>query len=265
MPKGSRGGGGGAAVAPTPPAPAPAPALTPQQRLANLVASVNSIQDFANLSYDEKMDLIDAALATPVPAGKPNTPYQQLAEYLGFDKNPPQVVTDAQLDAMPGKDLYRTVNNVGSVTSKSIVTDTLRKNDTPFFSDSGGSVYGRGLYFATNLGDSAGYGWGSSDHMTFRGKIKPGARVIDVRTLDAEVQKAASNNNRLARVINGLNKADRRSFIAAYKGYDVIDSQNYAGYHAVLNRNALVYSNKAQKLPTGGNINWNARRSSVTI
>ncbi|MBQ5312358.1 MAG: hypothetical protein ILP19_10040, partial [Oscillospiraceae bacterium] len=62
-----------APVAATTPAPAPQPTLTPQQRLAQLRQNINSLSDFASLPYDDKMDLIDAALKTPTPAGKPNT------------------------------------------------------------------------------------------------------------------------------------------------------------------------------------------------
>ena len=268
--KSGAGGAGGGAVmgvavaAPAPPTPAPPP--TPAQRLDQLRQSINTYQDFANLSYDDKMDLMDEALKTPVPAGKPNTAYQQLAEYLGFDTSPPTVVTDAQLDRMGGTVLYRTVCDVGSVTATNIVTDTLRKNDTPFYSDTGGSVHGRGLYFATDLNDSRIYG--DPNSKTFRGKIKPTAKVITETALDNEYRKAKNGHNRLARTLNKLSWEDGISYMAAYKGYDVIDTQNYGGYHTVLNRNAVVYSSTAKHFPhtyRTGNTTWGKGTSNITV
>lgn len=251
MPK--RGGASGVSVvvqqAPQAPAPPPPPPPQPtlQQRLAQLVQGINSLQDFSSLPYDDKMDLIEAAMNTPVPAGKPNTVFQQLAEYLGFDVTPPQVVTDAQLNAMPGQNLYRTVKDIGGSTAVQIATDTLRKADTPFYSDSGGSVYGRGLYFTTDLDGSVPYGRSASTSRTIRAKLDPNAKVVTRSQLRQDVQKAQAGNNRFARMLNRMSsQADVESVVAAFKGYDAISNSPGMpdNYHTIISRRALVYSSK---------------------
>ena len=102
---------------------------------------------FMKMSDSQKYSTIDNILNDKniqVPNYLDGSDTSKVMYALGMT-NKPQVVSDSQLDSMPGKDLYRTVYEEGSMPppSSADILDQIRTGDLTRLSGSGGSVHGR--------------------------------------------------------------------------------------------------------------------------
>ena len=249
MPKGSR-GGRRATVAGTIPV---AGTATPQQAqniLQDLAdGDTVSFSDFMSLSEDDKADAIATIMTQDLPNFLDNSVTQKLLYYTELDAKP-QVVADNVLDSMPGISYFRTVNKEYNsrldvnYTAKDIYNQ-ITKGDFTRVSSSGGSAYGKGIYFADDYYHSArGYGRynGTNGTLTMRMKFNSNRRPITDRASINGYQREIRNGTKLGRVLRRIgSQEDRQSVYALVKGYNVI---NGGSYQSVLDRGAITMSSR---------------------
>lgn len=246
------GGGGGGALpkvtnAVTPP--------TPQQIAQGNVLPKGGIpfSSFENMADDQKADVISQALSTGVPMFLDDSGIQRFAYFTGMSDKP-TVVPDAQLDKIQGTTLYRTVydgynkNTDIGYTGNDIVKQ-IRNGDFTMYSDSGGSVHGKAIYFADNYIDSINYGWGQKNPIVTRAKITSN-KVISENKLRSDYNSAVNRGDKLAVACSKADGASARNLYALAKGYDVVQD-NSTGYNMILNRRALTMSDTVK--PAKGN------------
>lgn len=244
MAKGSRGGtiSGSGNIQPT---------QTQQQaQIDNTSTASNFSTDynsFMAMTDDDKADVISNSVKQGVPSHLSQTDFQKFIYNSGLNDKP-DVVDDATLNSMNGTEIFRTVNNVydrqndisynADQIAKQVIAGRVTRT-----SDNGGSVYGRGIYFADNRSDSTAYGnvrGNVKKTAIIRGKLNNNAKVINYYSAlsgaDAEIRKGTKLGKALA-------KCDNESAVSIYamsKGYNVIS--NGRGYLNVLNRNAITVS-----------------------
>ena len=207
-----------------------------------------TFDDFQKLSDSEKVDAINRIIDDSnikVPYYLDSSDTSKVMYALGMDKKP-TIVTDKALDAMPGKEIFRTVYEGGTMpppSSKDIL-DQIRSGDYTQMSGSGGSAYGRALYFATNVPDSASYGKGRRNPQMLRAKIDPTAKIRAYTTLYAEMKNDTGFQNKIhAKHKNGVYSADSTALYAIYKGFDGWYSGTYS---MLLNRGVLAVSDTSK-------------------
>ena len=211
-----------------------------------------SFSDFEKMTDDQKADVIDKALHTGVPLFLDDSGLQRFAYFTGMNDKP-TVVSDAQLDTMKGHELFRTVNDAYDrrkdigYTANDIVKQ-ISSGDFTMYSDSGGSAYGKSIYFASSVRSSANYAGRGATMM--RAKIT-GGNSISYSSAQSMYRTMLSRGDKLARACSKADSSSAVNLYALAKGYDVLTSSDY---HMVLNRRCLTVSNKTKK-----NISYNTR------
>jgi hypothetical protein len=264
MPKSSRGGKAGATTTftirqpafhpVTNPRPTPQPAPQPVQQPVQQVQPIQQNQPssgydaFKKMTDDQKADVILQVKNTPVPTFLSQSDTQKVLYGLNMNDKP-TLVDDSVLDTMPGKDLFRTVNDSKDTANRmkwnarEIADQTIRGSVTRV-SDSGGSAYGRGVYFADNYYDStAVYGQtrnNISKTAVIRAKLSPTAKTIGTRAAQQQTVQEIKSGSKLGKAISTLGLRDQTTIWALAKGYDAMVAPN--GYHVIINRSALVAS-----------------------
>lgn len=202
---------------------------------------------FMAMTDDEKADFIDANVKQGVPAHLAQNDFQRFVYNSGLNDKP-NVVNDATLDTMTGTEIFRTVNSVyDSKNDISYSADQIAKQVTAGrvtrVSDNGGSVYGRGIYFADGYNSSTSYGNSSGNvkkTAVMRGKLNNNAKVVNYYTAKQGVSQEIASGSKLGRTLKKCDSDSRVSLYAMSKGYNVISSGH--GYLNVLNRNAITMS-----------------------
>lgn len=236
------------------PTPTPVVPPTPAQVAQGNILPQGGIDftKFETMTDDEKADVIEKSLGAPVPMFLDQSDLQKFAYFTGM-KNKPDVVDDSVLDTMKGQEMFRTVHDAYNRQtdigySAKDITRQITEGDFTMYSDSGGSAYGKGIYFANNYYDSALYMQGNaSKNLIMRAKFKDNAKVITAGQLTKQMSKDYNSGSKLAKVV--MSKADGNSENGLYalaKGYDAIVNSN--GYIVVLNRRCLAIS-KTTKQP----------------
>ena len=259
MPKSSRGGKAGATVTytirqpqyhpVTNPRPTPQPAPQPVQPVQPIQQNQPSASydAFRKMTDDQKADVIMQARNTQVPLFLAQNDLQKVLYGLKLNDKP-TLVDDSVLDSMPGKDLYRTVNasndqaNRIKYTAVDVANQVIRGSVTRV-SDTGGSVHGRGIYFADSYHGSTPYGnrrGNINQTAVVRVKLNPSAKTVSERSADNGVMREINSGSKLGKAISKVGHNDRTAIWALAKGYDAIVASN--GYHVVVNRSALVAS-----------------------
>lgn len=203
-------------------------------------------QAFMAMTDDQKADVISNSISQGVPSHLSQTAFQKFLYNSGIDDKP-DVVSDATLNSMKGTELFRTVNavydkkndisyNADQIGRQVIAGRVTRTSDT------GGSVHGRGIYFADRYGASASYGRTSGDvkkTAVIRAKLNSNAKVISESTLLRQMRAEISSGSKLGKTLNKINSDDAQSIYALAKGYNVVDA---GSYKVILNRGALTMS-----------------------
>lgn len=202
---------------------------------------------FMAMSDDEKADFISANVKQGVPDHLADNSFQRFIYNSGLNEKP-AVVGDATLDTMTGTELFRTVNSVYnkqkdlSYTGEQIAKQVSGARYTRV-SDDGGSVYGRGIYFANSYGGSTSYGNTRGDvkkTAVMRAKLNSNAKVINHSTASQGASREIASGSKLGKVLSRCDHDSRASVYAMAKGYNVITSGH--GYFNILNRNAITVS-----------------------
>lgn len=220
---------------------------TPQQVAQGNVLPTGGVafSDFENMTDDEKADVITSALGVGTPLFLDDSGLQKFAYFTGMSDKP-TVVSDAQLDAMQGTELFRTVNNAYNRSTDIGYTSTdiykqIATGDFTMYSDSGGSAHGKGIYFADDFGESKVYGHGTSDTLMMRAKIT-GGRTITESKLSSDYNRALASGDKLALACSNADSSSARNLYGLAKGYSTIDCG--WSYYVVLNRGALTMSSQ---------------------
>ena len=229
----------------------------PQQPNSNTKIDVDDTQvadafsadynKFMAMTDDEKADFISANIKSGVPAHLAQNDFQRFVYNSGLNEKP-NVVSDATLDSMTGTELFRTVNNVYDRKNDiSYTADQIAKQVTTArytrVSDNGGSVYGRGIYFADSYSGSTSYGattGNTKKTAVMRAKLNSNAKVVNYHTASRGASQEISSGSKLGKILRQADSDSRVSIYAMAKGYNVISSGG--GYLNVLNRNAITMS-----------------------
>lgn len=196
------------------------------------------------MTDDQKADVVDKALRTGVPVFLDDSGLQRFAYFTGMSGKP-NVVSDAQLDKMAGHELFRTVNDAYDsrkdigYTANDIVKQ-ISSGDFTMYSDSGGSAYGKAIYFASSVPSSAGYAGRNATMM--RAKIT-GGKAISHSAITQMYRTAYNRGDKLAQACGRADHSSAVNLYALSKGYDIITTSDY---HMVLNRRCLSVSSKTK-------------------
>ena len=205
---------------------------------------------FMGMSDDDKADAIATMANQPAPAFLSDTALQRFTYNLGMNDKP-TLVDDATLDSMNGTELFRTVNAGKDPVARlkydaDEIAVQVQKGRVTRYSDNGGSVYGRGIYFANSYGDSSVYGNTTGNIKStamIRCKVNSNAKAINYSTARYGLQAEIKSGSKLGKTLSKINGKDPESAVSIYalaKGYNVITSGH--GYFNVLNRNAVTMS-----------------------
>lgn len=207
----------------------------------------SSYNAFVNMTDDDKADVIDSMVKQGVPAHLSNSDFQKFIYNIGLNDKP-QLVDDATLNSMKGKEIFRTVNNVYdskndiSYSADQIARQTQAGRITRT-SDSGGSVYGRGIYFADSRSSSTVYGntrGNVKKTAVMRAKLNDNAKIISHSSATQGASQEIKSGSKLGKALAKCDYASQASIYAMAKGYNVISSGH--GYYNVLNRQAMTMS-----------------------
>ena len=230
------------------PTPQPAPQPAPQPIVQNAPSA--TFDAFKKMTDDQKADAILQAAKTPVPVFLAQNDLQKVLYGLQLNDKP-TLVDDSVLDTMPGKDLFRTVNETKDLKNRikysaDEIAAQVIKGSVTRVSDTGGSAHGRGIYFADSYRESIGYGnvrGNIKDTAVIRAKLSPTARIVNETHAERGVSSAISSGSKLGKTLQSVAPRDRTALWALAKGYDGIKDDKYnTGYHVIINRSALVAS-----------------------
>lgn len=207
-----------------------------------------SYDQFMKMSESERWQTIDSILSNPnivTPSSMDDSDTSKVIYALGMT-NKPTVVSDAQLDGMPGKEIYRTVyEQRGSMpppSSKDIL-DQIKNGDYTYMSGAGGSMHGRAIYFATDFGDSAIYGSGEKNPQVMRAKISPNAKIVSESNIRSQMQQKGYSPR----------TSSSRDNIALYALSQGIDGWFSSSYTMMVNRGVLTASSQNKTIKSGRN------------
>lgn len=222
----------------------PAQPVQQVQPVQTMSANYNA---FVSMTDDEKADVITSMISQDVPDHLSDTDFQKFIYNIGLNDKP-DVVDDATLNKMAGTEIFRTVNNVYdrqndiSYNADQIVRQ-IQYGRVTRTSDNGGSLYGRGIYFADNKSSSAMYGNTRGNVIKtaiVRAKVNSNAKTISHSSASAGARAEMKSGSKLGRALRKCDSDSAVSIYAMSKGYNVITSGH--GYYNVLNRNAITMS-----------------------
>lgn len=229
---GGSGGGGGAAK----------PTTTP---------SGITYEDFMGKSEGERYtimaDIINDS-SIRVPSYLDDSDTSKVMYALGMSQKP-AVVSDSQLDSMPGHEAFRTVYEAGSMPppSSQDVVDQIRSGDFTQMSGRGGSAHGRALYFARDdFSESASYGLFERNPRVMRTKISPTAKIVSESTLTRRMRADSSFSS-----THGSYSADSYALYAISHGIDGWHDRG-SGYTMIINRGCLTASSTTKSIYQSG-------------
>lgn len=268
MAKGNRGGklsGGGSGGTLTPPNTQQTTPQTAQpiQTAQNTPQSMSAdFNNFMAMSDDDKADVIDSMIKQGVPAHLADNDFQRFIYNIGLNDKP-DVVDDATLDAMSGLEMFRTVNAVkntaiGVTYSAPEIAKQIQGGSITRVSDTGGSAYGRGLYFTPDCHHSMSmYGRTNGNvkqTCTIRSKLNSNAKIITDTKVSSGINWEIGHGTKLGKVLSKCDRASRESLYAIAKGYNVIlgTGSGSAKYHNVLNRQAMTISKDVHPANSSG-------------
>lgn len=203
--------------------------------------------NFMAMSDDQKADAISNLASQDVPVFLANNDFQKFTYNLGLNDKP-QLVDDSVLDTMNGTELFRTVNSVNDTQNRmrwdaDTIASQIQRGSVTRVSDSGGSAYGRGIYFADDYQESGFYGNSRGNikkTAVVRAKLNSNAKVINYSTATSGVRNEISRGTKLGKALRKCDSASQASIYAMAKGYNVLASGH--GYYNILSRNAVTMS-----------------------
>lgn len=184
------------------------------------------LDGFAKLSDDEKAAYVNGAHNERVDKGFPNTYFQKFAKHVGLDDKP-NMVDDAVLDKMSGRDYFRGVKADNDQSGDAIVLQTMTEDRT-WYSDTGGSMVGRGIYAgdtdtAVRYACGGLFSNGNGHGRVMRFKLDKSAKTITWRDAKSLLNETIRQGGAYGRALSRLQEKDAVSVVAAGKGYTMVD------------------------------------------
>ena len=225
--------------------PTPVTPPTPQQVAKGNVLPKGGVpfSKFEKMTDDQKAQVIMDSLGVATPMFLDDSPAQRLAYFTGMSEKP-DVVTESQLKKIQGQNLWRSVHSaynrgadIGYTPQQ--IYNQIATGDFTMYSDSGGSAYGRAIYFDIHKGS---YGSGSG-YGIIHAKIKPNANIQSYSTVHNNAMREMNSGSKLGNALRAVRNADSASFMTVYclaKGID--GYRDAGGYHMIVNRKALAIS-----------------------
>ncbi len=203
--------------------------------------------NFMAMTDDQKAQAISNLASQDVPVFLADNDFQKFTYNLGLNDKP-QLVDDSVLDTMNGTELFRTVNAVNDTTNRirynaDDIALQVQRGSVTRVSDSGGSAYGRGIYFADDYTESSYYGNSRGNikkTAVVRCKLNSNAKVITYSKATSGLRQEINSGSSLGRALARCDHASQVSLYAMAKGYNVIYNQN--SYYNILSRNAVTMS-----------------------
>lgn len=208
----------------------------------------STYEEFLSMDSQEQANVINNAYQTRTPSNLDNSDLQKVVYSLKMTDKP-TMVDEATFDSLKGQTIYRTVHSAGTITSKGIYNQ-IANDDYTQYSGSGGSAYGRGIYFADDLSESLCYRQPGVDNTVMRAKIT-GGQTISTSQLRTMYSNALRSGDPLATACSRAQSADRTMIYALAKGYSAVTDSG--GYRMILNRGCLTMSSTAKHVPTTRN------------
>jgi hypothetical protein len=209
-----------------------------------------SYDAFMAMSDDDKADFISTNIKSGVPDHLADNSFQRFL-YNSQITDKPDIVDDATLDTMTGTEIFRTVNYVDKkynpagigYTAPQIANQVMKGTDTRV-SDTGGSVYGRGIYFADSYSHSTSMYGNTTGNVkataVMRAKLNNNAKVISSTKAKFGARQEIASGSKLGKALARCDSDSQASIYAMSKGFNVISSGH--GYFNILNRNAMTMS-----------------------
>ena len=202
---------------------------------------------FMSMTDDQKADAISKLSSQDVPVFLADNDFQKFTYNLGLNDKP-QLVDDSVLDTMNGTEMFRTVNAVNDNVNRikynaDDIASQIQRGSVTRVSDSGGSAYGRGIYFADDYSESSYYGNSKGDikkTAVVRCKLNSNAKTIHYFNAHSGAVQEIKSGSKLGKALSKCDKASMVSIYAMAKGYNVITSGH--GYYNILSRNAVTMS-----------------------
>lgn len=207
---------------------------------------------FMAMTDDEKADFISSNIKSGVPDHLADNSFQRFL-YNSQITDRPDLVDDATLDTMTGTEIFRTVNYVDKrynpkgigYTAPQIANQVMKGSDTRV-SDTGGSAYGRGIYFADSYSHSTSQYGDTRGNVkataVMRAKLNNNAKIISSDKAKLGASREIASGSKLGRALAKCDMQSRPSIYAMSKGFNVISANNGTGYYNILNRNAITMS-----------------------
>ena len=218
--------------------------------------SATTLNAFTGGTADDQVKAIAYGTSDSVPNFLSDSPFQRFMYNNEYDGKP-QIVSDSVLDSMKGQDLYRTVNSVYDRStdvgySAKEIGQQLQYGDFTRFSDTGGSVYGKGLYFSNDYRGSANYGNTRNNvnkTAMVRCKLNSNAKIATYSSMDSSYRSDVSRGDKVAKAISKACGSDHKSAVSMYalsKGVNVLTSSSNTNasdtYFNILDRSVLTMS-----------------------
>ena len=239
--------------------PTPVTPPTPQQVATGNILPKGGVpfSDFQKMTDSQKADVITKALGVGVPFFLDDSGLQKFAYFTGMSDKP-TVVTDAKLDSMSGKELFRGVRNAYNAQtdmgySSQDIYRQIAEGDFTMYSDSGGSVHGKAIYFGDDFSTARSYAGttAAKNPLVMRAKITSG-KIISESQLNNMYRSAIRNGDKLARACSNAGSDSAKGLYALAKGYSGYTDNS--GYYMILNRKCLTMSDTTKS--TIGRSRW---------
>lgn len=222
------------------------------------------LSSFRTMTDQQQAAAITKGIKTDIPDFLSKSSLQRFTYAMDF-KDKATVVDTATFNNTKGwgnKTFYRTVyGNYDPSTdigyrSQDII-DQINKGDFTRYSDTGGSLYDRALYFAIDsVGASSGYAYGSDNRM-MRMKIDPNANIVSYSALGSMVTQEINSGSALGKALAKAEVKSRRGIYALAKGIDgwYAGSGRKGDYFMLVNRSVMI-SDKDTKQVTRNTDKW---------
>ena len=160
---------------------------------------------FMKMSMDERYDTMAQIIDNPditVPDYLDKSVITKVMYAIGMN-NKPTIVSDTELDKMKGKVIsnsfaedetviYRGIKSAELKTGKKIAEEIINGDYTQF-SNTGGSMFGRAIYFTTSFGQAESASIDDKDKgAVVRAKVKPNANILYMSDIKRKSYKDSS-------------------------------------------------------------------------
>ena len=231
---------------------------TPQQVAQGNVLPAGGVpfSNFQSMTDDEKADVISDAIGVGLPAFLDDSALQRFAYYTGMSDKP-TMISDSQFNNVKGLTIYRTVHDAYNPSTDigytaNDIYKQISGGDFTMYSDSGGSAYGKAIYFADNFRASQVYMDSRHNNVMMRAKVT--GNVGDYYKLQSQLSR---DNSKLGRACKSVGISDGLGIYALAKGYDGLanGTSGTGNYVMMYNRKGLTMSDKT--INPKGKSGWN--------